>query len=145
MINAYLSVETHAEHPGLVRILLTATSPVTSANAEPSPHVHYVARFNDAEAALMHTHELLRRRLLDIDAHLYRTDLVTAIAALESLDLRHHRVYLDPQTASRYDDDIRRATADLIARRQRREKLFQAMGFVGIVLLLLNLFTFSLA
>ena len=73
-----LYLETHAAHPGLVRVALADAPPPTGTNVP--ARVRYAARFADRDAALMHTHELLRRRLVDVDARLYRTSLPAAIA-----------------------------------------------------------------
>lgn len=135
----YLSVQTHDAHASLVRLVVSKHAPGPDSGQRPAPHVRYTARFNDSEAALMHAHETLKRRLVDADAHLYRTDLVQAIAAVAAIDLRHSEVYWDPA--------IDAATRDAIAARiernrdaqQRWDRFFQIMGAIGIGLLLFNL------
>ena len=140
----YIAIETHAERPGLVRFVLFDKQP------DPDPANHsvrrwrYIAGFNDREAALMHTHELLKRRLLDPDSHMYRVSPERAIAAVESLDLKHRRIYLDPDFDSNSKVAITSLTEKYISRRRAWASFFQTLGYIGIGLLLLNLLTFSI-
>ncbi len=141
----YLSIQTHDAHSGRIRILVSAHQPAVETDPHASPRIRYTAHFNDREAALMHTHEFLKRRLLDPDAHLYRVDLARAIAAIESVALRRRTVYWDPrmddQTRARIDEII---TANHLLQR-RKDRFFQVMGYIGIAILLFNLFVLSLA
>ena len=140
----YISVQTHPGHPAQVRLLLADRQPATDASPD-GARVRYIARFGDGDAALMHAHEFLHRRLQDLDAHLYHTDLAHAVAAVRSIDLRHTEVYIDP--------DIDQSTRDAIDRlvdkhqlwRRRREQIFRIVGAIGIGLLLFNAFVLSLA
>ena len=92
----------------------------------------------------MHTHELLKRHLLDPDTHMYRTNLESAIAAVESLDLKHRRIYLDPDLDSHSIAIITSLTEKYVAQRRAWASFFQVLGYIGIGLLLLNLLTFSI-
>ena len=105
MQSGYLAIETHRDRPGIVRLVLSTEAPDPAPAAHADRRLRYVARFNDREAALMHTHEILRRRLIDLDTHLYRVPPERAIAAVESLDLKHRRIYLD----SEFSDESRPA------------------------------------
>ncbi|MCB1802257.1 MAG: hypothetical protein KDI82_11265 [Gammaproteobacteria bacterium] len=145
MAAGYLTIETHSDHPAVVRLRVTERRPEPEHAAAHTAQVRYISRFNDPLTATMHLHEILRRRLIDPDEHMYRTDFITAIAALESIDLRHERIYLDPLLDDETCAEITRQTEEFVARRQRRDKVFQAMGFVGIAILLFNLFFFSLS
>jgi hypothetical protein len=113
--------------------------PRTAASDDAAERVCHVVRFNDLDAGLMHAHENLKRRLIDPDTHLYRTDLAHAIAAIEAVALRHHTVYSDPAI----DPACRQQVDRLIARhrrwQQRQDALFRAMGAVGIGILLFNI------
>ncbi|MEZ5594020.1 MAG: hypothetical protein R3F53_26310 [Gammaproteobacteria bacterium] len=63
----------------------------------PAPEaIRYIARFRDIDAARMHFHNALSRTLVDIDSGLYRVPLADAIATIEASDLRHERIWLDP-------------------------------------------------
>jgi len=93
----YLYVETSDSHPGLARVVATDLPPRLSPAAEHlDPRVRYLARFDDLDAGRMHAHTALRRRLVDIEADLYRVQAIDAIAAVEASGLRHERLYLDP-------------------------------------------------
>ena len=141
----YLTVETHAGHSGLSRLNLSSELPDPVPTGDAQPRIRYIAHFNDSDAALMHAHEILKRRLIDLDAHLYRVPAEHAAAAVESSDLRHRRVYLDPA----FSDDSKLSIDELSARfrnqRRRRDNVFQTMGYIGIALLLFNLIVLSLA
>ena len=91
----YLTVETHPEHKGVIRLAKHNYRPHTPDGAA-GGHISYVARYNDIDAAMMHVHEVLKRRLVDLDHHLYRTDLVDAIAAAKSRVLAHRDIWIDP-------------------------------------------------
>ena len=86
----------------------------------------------------------MAKSMVDIDDRLYRTELATAIAAIESIDLRHERLYVDPETLQRSGDEIRNRTDVFTRRRLWRDRMFRGMGFVGIALLLFNLLFLSL-
>lgn len=139
MTPGYLSVLTHDQHPGLVRLEVHVDLPDTASMPDSPMRLRYVARFNDSDAALMHAHETLKRRLLDPDAHLYRVPLECAIAAVASLDLRHREIFMDSglpaQSLAAIDHRIQR----LQERHRRRERLFETVGYIAVGLLLLNL------
>jgi hypothetical protein len=141
--NGYLAVETHGGRPGMVRLIVSPNLPPATTDVDSPTRLRYAARFNDSSAALMHTHELLKRRLVDCDSHLYRVDLAQAIGAIESIDLTHRDVFLD----AALDDPTRKAIDavrnDMIRRRERKTHFFEAMGYIGIGLLLFNLFVLS--
>lgn len=141
----YLTVETHAGHAGLSRLKLRREQPDPDPTGHEQPRIRYVAQFNDGDAALMHTHEILKRRLLDPDTHLYRIAPERAVAAVESLGLRHRRVYLDPDFPEQSRTTIAQFTARFARQRERRERFFQTLGYIGIALLLFNLVALSLA
>jgi hypothetical protein len=135
----YLLVETHAQRPGLTRVAVSERLPATPGLREGAPRrIRYVARFSDADAALMHAHNLLRRYLLDADAGLYRTDLNRAIAAVESLGLSHHRVYLDPTLDDGSRADIEHHADRLAAMRRRRDRACYAIGYGALLLLIIR-------
>lgn len=133
-----LYLETHAAHPGLVRVALADVPPPTEVGADAAARVRYAARFADGDAALMHAHELLRRRLVDLDARLYRTSLPAAIAAVESLDLSHRRLYVDPGLDADSVATIRRAQARLVRHRQVVDRIWTVVGYIVLGLLLLR-------
>ncbi len=130
----YVFVETHAARPGLLRIGVSASMPEVA--ARDAPRIRYVARFNDREAAMMHAHELLKRHLRDVDSRLYQVSVTAAIGAIESLDLHHGRVYLDPQLDLGVQQSISEISALLRRRHQRMEWFFRILGYIAVGLLL---------
>ena len=143
MHSGYVAIETHRDRPGVVRLVLSSESPDPAPAAHTERRLRYVARFNDREAALMHIHEILKRRLLDLDAHLYRASLEQAIAAAESLDLSHRRIYLDPEISSDSAAVIESLCEQMRARRRSWAVFFQTLGYIGIGLLLFNMLLLS--
>ena len=139
----YLSIETHRDRPGLVRLIITETAPDTGATRQDPLRIRHIVQFDDSEAALMHTHEILKRRLLDPDAHLYRATFERAIGAVESLALRHRRVYLDTELPAQSSAAIEGWTIRFRNQRRRRERLFETLGYIGLGLLLFNLLFLS--
>ncbi|MCB1773997.1 MAG: hypothetical protein KDI88_10300 [Gammaproteobacteria bacterium] len=143
MTPGYLSIETSESHPNLVRLIVSREQP----DPEPALHgdrrIRYIARFNDSEASLMHLHELLKRRLVDPDTHLYRASYEQAIAAADSLDLRHQALYLDCDLDDAQRQRIAEMTERYIKRRRLIAKVFETMGYIGLLLLLLNMWIVS--
>ncbi len=127
-----------------MHLIVTSVPPETASGVQPVPRVRYIARFGDREAALMHTHEILKRRLLDLDTHMYRVALAQAIGAIESLDLNHRRIYLDSDLSAGETRAIQAWTSRFRHRRRRWDRFFEALGYVGLGLLLFNLFFLSL-
>ena len=144
MKSGYLSIETHQDRPGLVRLLATSEQPEAASGVQAVRRIRYIARFGDREAALMHTHEILKRRLLDLDTHLYRVPLEQAIGAIESLDLNYRRIYLDGDLSVQTTKAMQAWTSRFRNRHNRWDRLFEALGYVGLGLLLFNLFFLSL-
>lgn len=141
--SGYLAIETHRDRPGIVRLVLNSESPDPAPATHGERRIRYVARFNDRDAALMHIHEILKRRLLDLDAHLYRASLEHAIAAAESLDLKHRRIYLDPEVSAESNKAIEKFGHRIRAKRRSRAAIFQTLGYIGIGILLFNMLFLS--
>jgi hypothetical protein len=121
-----------------VRVARSDAQPAAPDSRDGKPRVRYVARFADSEAALMHTHALLRRRLVDAEAGLYRTDLVQAVAAVDSLGLSHRGVFLDPALPEETQAEIRACVGRLVRRRRRIDRLCYAVGYGALLWLLLR-------
>lgn len=99
--------------------------------------MRYAAYFDDAFAARMHAQTALRRRLVDVDAGLYRSSAVEAVAAVEGIALSHRRLFLDPVIAA--DPALREALGRRRRVHQRNERIWQGVGIAAIALLLLKL------
>jgi hypothetical protein len=85
----------------------------------------------------MHAHELLRRRLIDVDRGLYRASTIEAVAAVESIALARRRVYLDPELAA--GPALGEQIAKLRAQRMRGERTWRIIGYAAAALLLIKL------
>lgn len=138
MEEGYLIIETSPEHPGLVRIRKAEVPPgKQDTEAQTDPQIRYVARFNDLSAAQMHVHTELRHELVDADAGLYRSDPVTAVAAAQSVALRHRQIYLDPELAG--NDALDAAIETRRWHHRLAERIWQAVGVLAIAFLLIKI------
>ncbi|MCU7805783.1 MAG: hypothetical protein KZQ82_11260 [Candidatus Thiodiazotropha sp. (ex Lucinoma annulata)] len=133
MKTGYLTLETHPEHKGLVRVLIKDELPSTQA-VSPGSTVRYIVRFNDIEAGQMHLHNVLHNALIDLDNHIYRADLKKMIAAVEADDLHHKRVWIDPSLSDSEKEVIDAQTAKLKLRHKRWNTLWLIVGGFFIVL-----------
>jgi len=85
----------------------------------------------------MHAHAGLRHHLVDLDAALYRVDIVEAIAAVEAIELRHRRVYLDPDVGGAEGAELERQTQRMRARKERLGRIWSGIGLAAVIWLLL--------
>ena len=137
MRNGYLLIRTHRDHPDLVQLAITDGPPREPDIDDDAPvRLRYAAHFTDVDAALMHTHEILRRHLVDINTRRYRRSAVEAAAAADAIDLRHFRLYFDPCLAA--DPELARITNALKRRRQRRDNLLSMVGVIALIMLMLS-------
>ncbi|MCB1875215.1 MAG: hypothetical protein KDH88_04495 [Chromatiales bacterium] len=134
---AYLSVQTHRDHPGLIRLLRSDHFPDTDSRAG-GVVIWFVARFSDGDAAAMHFHELLRHRLVDVDDGLYRVGVVEAIAALDAVGLNHRAVYISEVITDGERAAIGQRVQRLRQGRRRRYRLYQALGVIAVLYLFLK-------
>ncbi|RNE90360.1 hypothetical protein [Marichromatium sp. AB31] len=128
MHSGHLTVETHPDHPGLVRLQACDQPPSVT------PQLRCAIRFEDVDTARMHAHQRLRRRLVDIDAGLYRVDPVTACAAIEAIALPHRRIMFDPAVES--DPGLAPLIARYRTHTRRVDLVFNAIGVFALLLLL---------
>lgn len=127
MQKGYLTIETHPDHDGVIRLATRVTMP-SNERGIGGGHVCYIAEFNDIDAGLMHMHEVLRRNLIDIDNHLYKASMPLAVAAIRSRQLVHREIWIDPEIENKYEEEIN-AQIDTYRQRQARFKLI--IGLVG--------------
>lgn len=128
MRDGYLYLTTCADLPGAVCVHEAAVPPAGDAR---TPMIAY---FWDLDAAMMHFHTGLCRRLLDPDRKAYRADMVEAAAVLDAIELRHQRTYLSPALAASPELDA--AAARLRRQHRRVRRVFDWVGIVGLLLLL---------
>jgi hypothetical protein len=93
-----------------------------------------IAYFWDLDAAVMHFHSGLCRRLLDPDRKAYRADMVEAAAVLDAIELRHQRTYVSPALAA--SPALEAAVTRLRRQHQLVRRIFDWAGIVGLLLLL---------
>lgn len=137
MEEGYLIIETSPAQPGLVRIR-KAEAPPGEAKLDPQtdPQIRYVARFNDLSAAQMHVHNELRHSLVDAETGLYRNDPVTAVAAAQSIALRHRQIYLDPELEG--NASLNEAIETRRWHHQLADRIWQAVGVLAVAFLLIK-------
>lgn len=139
MRRGYLFIETHPDHPGLVRVGSRALSD-TGVPAElpdwlvdVDPDLLYAARFSDLEAALMHFHQACHHALADVNHHLYRLSPSEAVIAAESIELFHRRLYLRESLSS--EAELEQSIANEHRRHRRHDWLLNLIGVLALILL----------
>jgi hypothetical protein len=136
MREGYLLVETNPAHPGKVRLRGIDDLPEGTAVGV-DPNLRFIARFHDLDAALMHFHAGLSRRLLDVNERIYRADPVEAVSVADAIALPHRRIYVDP--ALDRDGKLTAAIQRLHRRHRRWERFFNGVGIAAVILLLAKL------
>lgn len=138
MESGYLLVEADSAHPGMVRLFVADALPpdTASSEAKSGSRICYAAWFADLNTARMHAHSLLRHTMVDADSGLYRVDPQDAVAAVDSLGLRHRRSYLDPHLSGRPELAI--AVAAYRRRRQRVDRTWRIVGIAAVLFLLIQ-------
>lgn len=137
MKSGFLSLQTHPDHPGLVRVTAHDIQPEL-ATPDGQTSFRYVARFEDIEAGEMHLHNCMRRRLVDLDNRIYRGELEYMIACVEAENLDHVRVWLDPAIADATSQRIEQLISRMRANSRRYDRIWQAIGIAAILMLLLS-------
>jgi hypothetical protein len=126
----YLYLAPCPKTPGVIRLNEAAIPP--SGGEE----VQLIMHFTDLDAAAMHFHTGLRRRLVDPDARSYRATMPEAAAVMQAIELRHQLTYLSPQLAS--NPSLAAETARLHRRHMVTHRIFDLIGVAGLVLLILT-------
>ena len=133
MKTGYLVLETHPNHKGMIRARIRDELPNTQDSDEGST-IRYIARFDDIEAALMHLHSELNHQLIDLDSRLYKADIKDAISAIESDQLRHQQVWIDPSINEQDRADIEAHTAQLKKRHNIQNRIWMIVGGFFVLL-----------
>lgn len=79
----------------------------------------------------MHVQNSLRRSLVDIDEHMYRVDLATAVAAVEADGLRHEKVWMDDNLNSA---EVKSLTDGYRSKRRRQDAIWRFVGMLALLL-----------
>ncbi|MCU7853988.1 MAG: hypothetical protein KZQ80_17460 [Candidatus Thiodiazotropha sp. (ex Monitilora ramsayi)] len=137
MKTGFLTLETHPDHGGLVRVRIRDEVPELS-EQEDGTEIRYVARFKDIEAGRMHVQNMMHRSLVDLENRIYRKDLDEMIACVEADNLDHTRVWMDPavnqQSSSRIEQLVEKHKLD----QKWLDLIWRAVGVAGLVLLLIT-------
>jgi hypothetical protein len=137
MKTGFLSLITHPQHPDLVRVRIDDEMPELKPQADGSA-IRYLARFMDSEAGLMHIQNAMHSTLVDLENRIYRQPLTKMIACVEAEGLDHERIWIDPEIPagerSLIDTLIKRRKAS----QRRIDRIWQAVGILGLLLLLLT-------
>ncbi|MET0010135.1 MAG: hypothetical protein ABW109_19915 [Candidatus Thiodiazotropha sp. 6PLUC4] len=138
MKTGYLVLETHPDHTGMIRARIRAELPNTQDSEEGST-IRYIARFDDVEAALMHLHNELNHKLVDLDSRLYKADIAEAISAIQADELRHQQVWIDPSIDDQLIAKIEAQTTKLKKRHNIQNRIWMMVGgFFVILFFVLN-------
>ena len=140
MQDGYLIVSTNSARPGLVRLRGELDNPFPSAGGPgglpergPGDLIVYVARFRDLEAALMHFHTGLSRRLVDVNRRLYKAAAADAVAVAQCIELPHRPIFIDPDVAQ--SPQLEAATARIRRRHRVVRRIFDVVGILALVAL----------
>lgn len=141
MESGLLSIETSANHPGLIRIraVVDGVHPASThmESARDDAEKRMVLHFQDVYAARMHAHQALRRHLVDIDTGVYRVTLVEAIACLQAIGLRHRSEYLDPKLTEQMLSDIAKRVKSKRKHAATIDRIWQIVGGLAVAFLVL--------
>jgi hypothetical protein len=129
MQSGYLVIATDPGRPDFVYVETDSSAPNPS-----RPGLRFAARFSDIDAAMMHFHEPLRRRLKQLEPRCYGVELDEAIAVAEAIDLDHRAVFIDPQVAGHHR--IRERTETLRRRHRRVDRWLHAVGILAVLVLI---------
>lgn len=138
MQTGYLFLQTHADHPDLVRLRADQYRPLTDQEPATPDAIRYIARFRDIDAARMHFHNALSRSLVDIDSGLYRVPLADAIATIEASELRHEQVWLDPDLPAATLQQVQALSKRRRRRQNRSRRIWNGIGVLALLWLLFN-------
>lgn len=136
MNSGFLSLITHPDYPGLVRTQIQDSLPELTSREDGS-EIRYLARFQDIDAALMHVQNMMRAALVDLENRIYRKPLEEMIACVEADALEHSRVWIDPALTAEEQAHIDTMTEQLKSSRRRIDRIWQVVGLLGVLLLLL--------
>ncbi len=135
----YIYLETHADRPGQIRVLSQAEEPAPQQSID-GVQIRYISRFRNVHIAYMHVHNTLKKQLQDINSRFYAVSLPRAIAAVEAEDLVHERVWIDPALTESELAELEQQTCTLQKRRQWVNRIYLAVGGLGLLLLMFILF-----
>ena len=132
----YIHLETHPQHPHLVRCVKHTALPQTLA-CENGAQMRYIARCPNLFRGYQQIQNALNRAMVDCDNGLFKVDLIDAIAAIESGRLRPARVWLDPALDDSSLDTLKNKTEQIRAHAEHVDRMWHRVGygFLGFLVL----------
>ncbi len=138
MRSGHVYLELDRDRQGIVHVGESAELPPLNSSGA-GRLIVWAGVFNDRDAALMHAHNKLCRKLVDINNKLYQVSVGQAIAALETDILPHRRVFIDQSLDKATLNEIDRWSNYYRNRRHRLETVLSWIKVIAIGLLLINL------
>lgn len=138
MKTGYLALETHPDKPGLVRLIESETDPRLTADSDSPALTRYVLKFTDIDAAFMHAQSAMKRKLVDLNARLYRKPLAEAMGDLDAIELNHELVWQDPDLSEAELDSMEDEVEHRQSRQRQRDRIVQVVKWIAIALLVFN-------
>jgi hypothetical protein len=136
MLQGYLFLVSNPSYPGYFRLVCKSEDEYADSSTrldDPDSNALLVVRFTDIDTAKLHAHSALNRHLVDIDTHLYKVEAADAIAALETIELPHERVYIDPTIEQSVDRRVEKLEARLVKRHRLQNRIWQWLGWFALI------------
>lgn len=137
MSSGYIYLETHPEHTARIRLLQSEAKP-TAEQASEGSSIRYIARYNNLFRGHQLVQSLLSREIIDADLGLFKSDLISTVAKIETAPLSSERIWLDPELQSSETEQLEQRIAAIKQRRQRIDMAWKAVGFAFVGLLALR-------
>ncbi len=137
MKTGFLTLITHPDHQGLVRVKVHDTLPEIK-KQEDGSEIRYVARFKDIDAGVMHVQNVMHAALVDLENRIYRGSLPQIIATVEADYLDHSRIWMDPALSEDNLQEIDELIKQQKASQRRTNRIWQLVGWLGLLLLVLT-------
>ncbi|MCU7846199.1 MAG: hypothetical protein KZQ93_20370 [Candidatus Thiodiazotropha sp. (ex Monitilora ramsayi)] len=137
MKTGFLTLETHPDRAGLVRVNIRDKAPQPTERPDGSK-IRYVARFKDIEAGRMHVQNMMRRSLVDLENRIYRRDLDEMIACVEADNLDHTRIWMDPDINQQASQHIEHLVEKYKTDQKWLDLIWRMVGFAAIILLVIT-------
>lgn len=137
MKTGFLTLITHPDHQGLVRVIIRDRLPEIKKQDDGS-EIRYVARFEDIDAGMMHVQNIMHSALVDLENRIYRGSLPQIIATVEADYLDHSRIWMDPVLSEENLEEIDALIKQQKASQRRTNRIWQIVGWLGLLLLVLT-------
>lgn len=133
----FLTLLTHPDHAGLVRVVIQEKQPELTAQPD-GTEIRYAAKFKDVEAARMHVQNMMHRSLVNLEDRVYRQGLDEMIACVEADILDHRRIWIDPRLNQASSNHIQSLIEKHKSDQKWSDLFWRGVGIAGIILLLIT-------